>query len=279
LPECSKVLRKIIKRAFSIKNMQIIRVKGINSTGKTKGCEKAPVEILESLGDFRTNERGHIIDKKLFDLEEIHVDNSNAREANELIYKNSRKIFEAQDRALFVGGDHSISYGLLKGFSDNYQNGFLVVFDAHADCMFSGGTNEEWLRKLVEEGFPARNIIIAGARNILPEEKEFLQENKIQVFGMEVLREKEEICDIIMERARNSDGFYISIDIDVVDPAFAPGTARQEPAGLSSRELIYFLQRLMLLKNFRGADIVEINPDLDDGKTVKLGAKILAELI
>ena len=89
-----------------------------------------------------------------------------------------------------------------------------------------------------------------------------------------------EVCDLLMERVRNSDAFYISIDIDVIDPAYAPGTSYQEPGGMSSRELIYFLQRLTLLKSFKAADIVEINPDKDGtSRTVKLGAKLSAELI
>ena len=263
--------------------MQIIRVKGINAMGRTKGCEKAPVEILESLEEVYSNERGKIVDKQLFNLEEIHVDNNNVEEANKLIYENSREIFSSQDKALFIGGDHSISYGLVKGFMENFENPFLIVFDAHADCMTPGKepTHEEWLRKLVEEGFPAGKIVIAAARNIHPEEREFLDRNKIQVYGMkEILENRQEICDIIMERARQAEGFYISIDIDCLDPAFAPGTGYLEPGGLTSRELLYFLQRLMLLKNFKGADIVEINPDKDEsGRTVKLGAKILAELI
>ncbi|MEM4368887.1 MAG: arginase family protein, partial [Candidatus Woesearchaeota archaeon] len=74
------------------------------------------------------------------------------------------------------------------------------------------------------------------------------------------------------------DGLYVSIDIDVVDPAFAPGTGYPEPGGFSSRDLIYFLQRLRLLKNFMALDVVEINPlkDVQD-LTVKLGAKLLVE--
>lgn len=263
--------------------MQIIRVKGINAMGKTKGCEKAPAEILESLEDIYSNEKGKIIDKKLLNLEEIHVDNNNIEEENELIYKNSKDIFSSQDKALFIGGDHSISYGLVKGFMENFESPFLIVFDAHADCMTPGKepTHEEWLRKLVEGGFPPESVIIVAARNIHPEEREFLDKNKIRVFAMKELHEEErDICDIIMEKARQADAFYISIDIDSVDPAFAPGTGYLEPGGLSSRELIYFLQRLTLLKNFKGADIVEINPDKDkSGRTAKLGAKILSELI
>jgi arginase family enzyme len=83
-----------------------------------------------------------------------------------------------------------------------------------------------------------------------------------------------------MERAKISGGFYVSIDIDSVDPAYAPGTNELEPGGLSSIDLIYFIKRLKLLGNFRGADIVEINPSKDiNGSTVKLGARLLGEMI
>ena len=79
--------------------------------------------------------------------------------------------------------------------------------------------------------------------------------------------------------AKNFDNLYISIDIDVIDPAFAPGTGYIEPAGLTSREFLYFLHRLKNLKNIRGYDIVEINPKKDiNNLTTKLGAKILVEL-
>jgi agmatinase len=72
---------------------------------------------------------------------------------------------------------------------------------------------------------------------------------------------------------------YVSIDIDVLDPAFAPGTGYLEPSGLSSRELIFFLQRLSNLKNLKAVDLVEINPKLDiSNLTVKTGAKIISEL-
>ena len=82
-----------------------------------------------------------------------------------------------------------------------------------------------------------------------------------------------------MSVAKNFEAMYISIDIDSVDPAFAPGTGYIEPAGLTSRELLYFLSRLLLLKNFRMADLVEVNPDKDfKNLTVKLAAKIIAEI-
>ena len=98
---------------------------------------------------------------------------------------------------------------------------------------------------------------------------------------MDVLQEDlREVCDLVMERARNSSGFYISVDIDSIDPAFAPGTFLNEPGGISSRDIVYFIKRLSLLDNLRGGDIVNIRKDLDlNNLTQKLGAKILSEMV
>jgi len=241
------------------------------------------VDILKALRDVKSNEGGKVIEFDRLNLEEIHVDLENVEEANHLIFENSKEIFEKNFKAFFVGGDHSISYSIVKAFNKVQENGLLIVFDAHADCVEPGKepTHEEWLRKLIEEGFQSEKIILISARNLCEEELKFLKKNKVTLIKMDLLQEDlEGVCDLVMERARGSGGFYVSIDIDAVDPSGAPGTGYLEPGGMSSRELIYFIKRLALLKNFRGADIVEINPCLDvNGMTVKLGAKLLGEMI
>lgn len=263
--------------------MQIVKVGMINAMNKTKGCEKAPNKILSSLKEIGSTEAGKVIDFDKLNIEEIHVNLNNLEESNYIIFQNSKEIFEKNSKAFFIGGDHSISFPILKAFNKVERNPFLIIFDAHIDCMNPGNepTHEEWLSKLIKEGFDSSRIILISARNIWEEELEFLKKTKLVLIKREVLEENlHEVCDLIMERARNSSGFYISIDIDSVDPAFAPGTGYLEPGGLSSRELIYFIKRLTLLNNFRGADIVEINPDLDNrDMTVKLGAKLLSEMI
>jgi arginase len=262
--------------------MQIIRTRLINGLGKTKGCEKAPVKILEALREIGSNEKGKLVEFDKLNLEEIHVDLNDIQEANHLIFENSKEAFEKNFKTFFIGGDHSISYPICKAFNKTQANPLLIVFDAHADCMESNKepTNEEWMRKLIDEGFLGSRIILISTRHLGGEEIGFIKDNNILWIKMDVLRELEEICDMIMERARKSSGFYVSVDIDTVDPAFAPGTGCLAPGGMSSRDLIYFIRRLSLLENFRGADIVEINPDKDlNGMTVKLGAKLIAEMI
>ena len=266
--------------------MFIVKVPGINGLGKTNGCEKAGNLILESLKDIYSNEEGKVIDVKLLDLEEIHLDNSNLELANSLIYKNSLKIFEIQPKTVFLGGDHSISYSTGKAFFDYCESqgkkSCLIVFDAHADLMppMKEPTHEEWLRALIEKGFPAENILLVGVRNLWKDELIFLKKKKIKRININsIIEDIDNIADTIMEFANNKQT-YVSIDIDVIDSAFASGTGYAEPGGLTSREFIYLIQRINKIRNLKAVDIVEINPEKDkEGLTVKLGAKILSKLL
>jgi len=276
--------------------MFIVKVPSINGLGRTKGCENAGNEILKSLKEIYTNESGKKIDASLLDLEEIHLDNSNLEFTNKLIYENSLEIFESKSRVVFLGGDHSISYSLAKAFldsckkQDSERKPCLIIFDAHPDCMPSIGskknkfpTHEEWLRALIEDGFPPENVLLVGVRNPYSEEIEFLKKNSIKIISMnQIIANLHDTCDIIMEFSNNRD-LYLSIDIDVIAPAFAPATGYLESGGLTSRQFLYIMQRMNKMKNLKAVDIVEINSEKDkknfNGQTTKLGAKILSELI
>lgn len=268
--------------------MEVIKVPGLNGLGNTKGCEKAGKEVLDELGEIYSNEKGNVVDKSYMNLEEIHLDNSNFDEASQLIYKNSLRSHNENERLAFLGGDHSVSYPLVKGFLESCKEEgkepCLIVFDAHPDCMKPTDKNipshEEWLRALVEEGFPAQNILLVGLRNSYSDEVIFMKEKGLQCVDMnKFMEDLTETSDVLMEFTSGKE-VYISIDIDVIDPAFAPGTGYREPGGFTSREFLYLFYRINKIKNLKSIDIVEINPDKDEKrKTVRLGAKILSEFI
>ncbi len=250
----------------------IVKVPGINGLGKTNGCEKAGNAILESLKEIHSNEQGIPIDVSLLDLEEIHLDNENIKLSNNLIYKNSLEFFETKSKVIFLGGDHSITYSLGKAFFEyckiSEKKPYLIVFDAHPDLMpvMKEPTHEEWLRGLIEQGFPSENILIVGVRNSDVEEINFLKKNNIRVIDINrLLLNIEDICDTIMEFAnkKNSE-LYVSVDIDFLDPSVAPATGYREPGGLTSRQFLYLIQRINKIKNLKAIDIVEINPDKDE---------------
>ncbi len=190
--------------------------------------------------------------------------------------------FSGHGFSVAVGGDHSVTYSLFKGFVKNNKNAGILIFDAHADCMhsFHPVTHENFLRCLIDDKIVSpENVIIVGLRTLDAEERDFLSASGVKVFSMlEISREGLNIvCDSVMSASRLFSNLYISVDIDVLDPSFAPGTGYPEPGGFSSRDLLYFLQRLKLLKNVSCCDVVEV--DGSDSKTVSVGAKIVSELL
>ncbi|MFA5992377.1 MAG: arginase family protein [Candidatus Pacearchaeota archaeon] len=255
------------------------------------GCRKASQEIVANLDEIYTSESGRQSVKANLHFVDFGKDLAGKQEdrVSEVIYKKSLDLLSSGEKCVFVGGDHSISYSTVKSFLDvcsvEDRDPCLIVFDAHPDCknFEHGGSdmsnNVSWLRKLIDEGFPSEKVIVVGLRNSSLEENSFIEENKILTYPMKNILEFQEICDIVMELA-NKNQIYVSIDIDVVDGIFVPGTARPETAGFTSRQLLYFIQRLNLLKNIRAFDICEINPDKDvNNMTVKLGSKLLGEII
>jgi arginase family enzyme len=127
----------------------------------------------------------------------------------------------------------------------------------------------------------AANIILVGVRNLHPDELAFLQQHRITYYTMNDISidGKEEIIEAVMSKAKDFAAMYVSIDIDVLDPAFAPGTGYVEPGGLTTRQLLFFLHRLKNLSNWKASDIVEVNPSKDvRGLTVAAAAKLLVEM-
>ena len=144
------------------------------------------------------------------------------------------------EKIIFVGGDHSITYSTFKAFSEKNKNVGLIIFDAHPDSSLyvKSISHEDFVRKLVDEGILKKeNIIYVGLRKFGKSEIEFMK--GVKSFDMrDIFLNFNEACDTIMELCRGFKEFYLSIDIDVLDPAFAPGTGYLEPGGFSMSQLL-----------------------------------------
>ncbi len=257
--------------------MYLIKIASSQGGLNKKGSETAPNAIIEALNDVYLSENGF---EHKFIIDEAKIIENNIEETNSNIFNKAKEYLNK--KCLFIGGDHSITYQVFKAFSEIHNEPGIIVFDAHPDCVnnFEPPSHEDWLKTLIEKGFvKPENVILVALRNIDKIEKGFLTKQKIKVFyAKNIANNIENVCDSLMELANKFGSLYISIDIDAIDPAFAPGTGYIEPAGLTSREIIYFIQRLKLLKNFKAADIVEVNPQKDlNNMTVKLAARLLAE--
>jgi agmatinase len=231
--------------------MKIVKVEKTDGREETKGCLKSANTVLKQLKDIWYSENF----KKL----NYHL---------------------GEPGDIYLGGDHSVSY---ETFSESPCE-CLLVFDAHPDVYheFNTPTHLDWLRFLVDENrVKSENVMIIGLRSFHKKEIDYLKKNKIKFVTMKQIFDNgvKEVCDGVMEFVSRFGSLYMSIDIDVVDPAFAPGVGFVEPGGLSSREMIYFVQRLKNLKNLRKVDIVELNVSKDiNDMTSKLAAKLIYEL-
>jgi arginase len=260
--------------------MKIIGIPAINGLGKTIGTELAPEAVVEKLKtEIFLSESGA---QPTIDFSLMAVDRFNITKTNELIEET---LSSCEAIPLILGGDHSITYPCFKAFSKKFRNPGIVVFDAHPDMenSFSPPTHEDYLRMLIEEGHvKPENVVLVGTRSFDRNELDFMRTRKLHNFPMRKIAADSlhEVSDAVMSIAKEFGAVYVSIDIDAIDPAFAPGTGYIEPGGLTSREFLHFLSRLKNLKNLRAFDLVEINPAKDPhGMTVKLGAKIAGEIL
>lgn len=245
--------------------------------GKTSGTEQAPDAVAKHLAPY-LSELGLTTNApyELFDLDQSVIESA--------MDQITKRVSDLPDGSVIIGGDHTITYATLRAFAKTHPGFGLVVFDAHLDMMqpFNVPTHENYLRQAIHDGIiDKEQIIVIGHRVADPEEQTYAKTNHIITYPMhEVTREGlHQTCDAVMAAIRDWPHVYLSIDIDALDPAFAPGTGYGEPGGLSTRELLYFIQRLVLLGNIRMADVVEINPLKDtDERTCIVGAKLVKEL-
>lgn len=186
-----------------------------------------------------------------------------------------REIADAGTMPFVIGGDHSLMYPDVAALADVYGKGNIGVvhYDAHYDAgSFFLGHNLSHgtpVRRLIEQGYVnGNNFIQVGLRGYAPNDED-LAWMRDQGFRYHMMAEVEKHgWDHVMERAiaeaaEGTDYLYISLDIDVLDPGFAPGTGTPEPGGLTPRELFPMLRRLGAETNLIGMELVEVNPLVD----------------
>jgi arginase len=176
-------------------------------------------------------------------------------------------------RPLSLGGDHSITYPILRAFRRHYPQLTIIHFDAHPDLYdeFEGSRLSHAcpFARIMEEKLAAR-LVQVGIRTMVGHQRE-----QAAKFGVEVVEMRSLPA---YQHVKTKGAVYISFDMDVLDPAFAPGVSHWEPGGMSVREAIAHLHAIE--GKIVGADLVEFNPLRDrSGLTATVAAKILKEVL
>ena len=183
------------------------------------------------------------------------------------------ELIDSGKRPLSLGGDHSITYPIVKAFAARYSYLAIFHFDAHPDLYdeFEGNRLSHAcpFARIMEAGL-AKRLVQVGIRTATQHQREQAQRFGVEIIEMRTLP--------AFEKLRADGPVYVTFDMDVLDPAFAPGVSHREPGGLSVREAIAHLHAIN--GTIVGADLVEYNPLRDlGGATATVAAKILKEML
>jgi arginase len=239
-----------------------------------RGAAEAPAKIREALACDASNrwtETGVELGTGVYeDAGDLKFGEQNAFAA---IESRIQALLERDNRPVSLGGDHSITYPIIKAVAAPYPGLTIVHFDAHPDLYeeFEGNRLSHAcpFARIMEAGL-ARRLVQIGIRTINGHQRQ-----QAQKYGVEVI----EMGGLPAYQKLKTDGpVYISFDMDVLDPAFAPGISHREPGGMTVREAIAHLHSIE--GEIVGADVVEFNPMRDvDGITATVTAKIVKEIL
>lgn len=249
------------------------------TTSARPGTRLAPYRIREvsDIIDEYSVYRGLSLDDCDFsDAGDVILPLGNTTASLERIEAVSTAFLSRRKKLFSLGGEHLVSLPLIKAYSRFYPDLAVVHLDAHADLRsdYMGETfsHASVMRRVVEILGSGR-LYQLGIRTVAREELAYAQEHT-SLYIDQVLDKIPEVMERIGGRP-----VYLSIDIDVLDPAFAPGTGTPEGAGISSRELLLAMHELAQL-NVVGFDLVEVAPPYDAGDSTSiLAAKLLREAL
>jgi len=241
-----------------------------------RGAAAAPPLIRASLFSDSSNlwtENGLDLGRNnlLHDLGDLTL-GSDTASAFPLIEAKVRELSASGNPLICLGGDHSITYPVVKGLAAHYQHLTILHFDAHPDLYdnFEGNrfSHACQFARILEEKL-ARRLVQIGIRTLNQH-----QLDQARRFGVEIvtMRNLARLAELKLEGP-----LFISFDLDVFDPAFVPGVSHYEPGGMSVREALEVIQKLEV--NLVGTDIVEYNPTRDiNSQTAVVAAKVLKEI-
>jgi agmatinase len=242
-----------------------------------KGADKGPAAILEAsanmeLYDIETD--SEVYKNGIF-TEDVIGGEISTMEMIEALRQTVRDYLERDQFTVVIGGEHSVSIGSVKAHAERFANLSVLQLDAHTDLreQYNGSKyNHACVMARVKEVCP---IVQVGIRSMDSSEKERM--DKSRVFFAEHLQMKTDWIEQAISML--SDDVYVTIDLDVLDPAIMPSTGTPEPGGLMWYDVLGLLRALCNKKRIVGFDVVELCPDDRNKAPDFLAAKLIYKLL
>ena len=245
------------------------------------GADKAPYEVRQASWNFERHDLRTGINFEeilVHDYGDLDVQNLTSKEVFETTKTFSSKLLAKQKISIAIGGDHSITPGIIAAFPKDIA---VISLDAHMDFRQKYKNdiyNHACVIRRVADHIPLQNIAVLGIRSAEKEEYEQAQEQGL-FFRDAFTINKMGVEKIIQQTKTHLKGkqIYLTLDIDVIDPAYAPGTSTPEPFGLTPMDVLEIIEAFS--PQLIGCDVVEVCPPYDHGQTAVLAAKLVQTCI
>ena len=242
-----------------------------------KGADKGPEAIIEAsahmeLYDIETD--SEIYKRGIFTEEPIKADKE-PEEMTETVYDTVSRWLKKDKFTIVIGGEHSVSTGSIRALAEKYNDLSVLQLDAHADLRdsYSGSKyNHACVMARAKEHCP---VVQAGIRSMDKSEKDSMDPSRV-FFAEDIHNNTDWIQTAV---SRLSQNVYITIDLDVFDPAVMPSTGTPEPGGLQWYDVLKLLRAVSDKREIAGFDVVELCPDSSNKSPDFLAAKLIYKLL
>ncbi len=269
-----------------------ILIQGIPYDGATsakKGASHAPSEFRLACADLQTMTRDGInlentVIRDMGNIPTFPLSGERTRDSIETYF--SYLLDNSSAPVISLGGDHSVVYPLLKSLSKKGKVA-VIWFDAHRDLlpelMGSKFSHASPLLRAIElDNIDPKNVLLVGTRYMTADEQKIVDKYNIDEYRMVDMENDnfnmEKFKDKVLKISSEVDFVYVSIDIDVLDPAYAPGTGTPVGGGMSTSQLMRYIRAIPV--KVRAMDIVEVSPPYDNsGITIKATMGLMTEII
>ena len=221
-------------------------------------------------------------DLAVYDAGDLHV-SPDAAKTIDMTRLVAEEILNAGKIPIAIGGEHTITLGIAKALGKKASKTAVLSFDAHLDlrCEFLDSTlsHTTFMQLINEEVKPAK-IIEVGTRSVCKEELAYAKKTGIEFFTSQQIIQKgsDQVAEQLKEKLASYDNLYLTVDMDVLDPAFAPAVQNPEPEGISTTQLLD-LVLAQCDKRVIGFDVSEIAPIYDQGASTVVAAKVIFEML
>ena len=218
----------------------------------------------------------------LSDLGDLHI-SSDPKKTIDNLSLVTEDLFTQKKILVTLGGEHTITLGVLKGLKNKLKQTALIVFDAHLDLRkeFLGlNLSHTTFMRLINEKIKPAKIIEIGTRAICSEELAYSKKTGITFITSQQIRKvgSKKIANEIKDIISSYQNVYLSLDMDVLDPAYAPGVQNPEPEGIETHTLLDIICSICN-NQILGLDVVEVTPIYDNGLTAITASKIILETL